>query len=1622
MKRQIAILAVSCLSVGLTQSQPVLNSRTGSISPRANQDTKYQITERGGDYQIWQKTSYETLASGKQVAHTHQYTELATGLNYQQYGQWVATKEEIDIQPDGSAAATHGPHQAYFPGDIYNGEIELVTPDGKRMESRPMGLSYDDGSQTVLIAMLTNSAGELAGSNQVIYPDAFAGLKADLRYTYRKSGFEQDIVLREQPPAPEAYGLNPKTARLQVLTEFFNTPEPAATEGLADPKRGLQDNLLSFGQMKMGRGKAFSLAHPAHGVRPEIPVYKSWQHLEGRTFLVEELAYEQVAPQLKTLPQAAKSAGTSLSLTRSVLNKVSSRRLLTPQRWVQAGNKAVQLAKADADQAEGVVLDYVTINSGGSDYTFQGDTTYYVSGECDFSGNLTFEGGTVIKLDNSGQIDVTYSGGITCKTGPYRPAIFTSVNDDSVGETISGISSGTPAVGDVNTFLSVGTLGLTLHDMRFSYCNLGLNQLGGETYSTMSISDCQFTSVDIAILGGYVTLENVLFSGSQEDWAVEFSGVEENALNAENVTADGFSTFAQSLGYQGWWPSGWVPIVTLNNCLVTCYNIVDWGGYYGSLVTNATAFLPSPTSPVYQSAGGGNYYLADNTYRNAGTANISPQLLAALRQKTTYPPMVYSNTTIDYDLNLYQQTPRDSETPGPDLGYHYDPLDYALGDVIVTNATVTVSPGTVVGIFGVDNGYYSYGLSIGANAQLLCYGTAVSPNRIVTYNSVQESPGAGWQVPTIASLTDYLGGAGGLFDFRFTDWSLIGPPNVLHLLVAQSYPINLRDCRFQSGGLSTFLGPTINLTNNLFERVYLSLYPDDANTPVLANNLFYYGTLDLLPFGTWHAVVKDNLFDHATIVNNSVSYTYTGGYNAYVYGQNRMQPTYTNDFVLLAHGFPYQTGPLGNYYEPTNSQLINRGSQTVDDAGLTGYTILTNQAPDSGTVDIGYHYSTFSPPNAYNSSASTCPATANDVYLNASDSYSLPLAYIVLTSPTHGTLLNEGSGHFIYTPTSCYEGTDHFTFKVNDGIADSGTATVTLTTSDSISTSYSTSDSSFPAQTCKNTPLGITLNASDACGENPSTFTYTMLASPTNGVLLGTAPNLTYSNTSPTFTGRDRFTYKVSTICGNSATNTVAITVGDVNISANPQTAMTGTNQPFNLTLTASDNSDSCVASSFTYTITANPTNGTLSGTGANRTYTPHTNYEGIDHFTFNVSDGVWTSSPPATVTIFVVAGPQLVAQCPTNGAGILLNWSLDNKVQHMVANDGLTIAGFKIYRLNAPGLFTTNNIIYTVSDPSQTTYQDLNATPGDTYYYVVTFGYRDPATGIIYVSPYSNEATNTTCCPADSGNALWVEYGPTPLQLAQWIMGTNRVTVTNATYMGTNVAIGIFGNGSAVGLGSHLGLPIDEGVILSSGNITNAIGPNSDSFATTAFNDGHNYNGDPDLDKLVGGSGTEDAAVLEFDIVSTNSFTLQFQYIYASEEYPEFCGAEFNDPMAIFVSTNRVGTNWINSITNDLALVPGTTNMPVSVNNINGGCTDPAYSPVNSQYYVDNDDPGYSAATNAAAAPVYNLQYDGFTTLLTNHITISANVTNHVKIAIADFSDDQLDSAVFIKAQISCP
>jgi hypothetical protein len=104
-----------------------------------------------------------------------------------------------------------------------------------------------------------------------------------------KAGLRQNVLLKSQLPHPSEWGLNPAATRLQVLTEFYDAPEPQ--KEMAIRGGGFADELLDFGAMKMARdGKAFSLDVEG-GTGEPVRVYKQWGELEGRTFLVEEVPF-----------------------------------------------------------------------------------------------------------------------------------------------------------------------------------------------------------------------------------------------------------------------------------------------------------------------------------------------------------------------------------------------------------------------------------------------------------------------------------------------------------------------------------------------------------------------------------------------------------------------------------------------------------------------------------------------------------------------------------------------------------------------------------------------------------------------------------------------------------------------------------------------------------------------------------------------------------------------------------------------------------------------------------------------------------------------------------------------------------------------------------------------------------------------------------------------------------------------------------------------------------------------------------------------------------------------------------------------------------------------------------
>ncbi len=215
------------------------------------------------------------------------------------------------------------------------------------------------------------------------------------------------------------------------------------------------------------------------------------------------------------------------------------------------------------------------------------------------------------------------------------------------------------------------------------------------------------------------------------------------------------------------------------------------------------------------------------------------------------------------------------------------------------------------------------------------------------------------------------------------------------------------------------------------------------------------------------------------------------------------------------------------------------------------------------------------------------------------------------------------------------------------------------------------------------------------------------------------------------------------------------------------------------------------------------------------------------------------------------------------------------------------------------------------------------------------------------------------------------------PISLIETVFLSGGANIDTVIYTGNPNAVGYFQNGN-----NSIG--INEGIILTSGNAESAIGPNLLTGTTTIWG---TTGGSPELASIAT-AGIRDLCEYEIRFTPTAN-TLTFQYVFASEEYPEFVGSTFNDVFGFFISQAGGAGPFTN-----IALIPGTTT-PVSINNVNGGS--------NASFYI--------------AGNTTNIEYDGFTTVLTATANVIPCQLYTIKLAISDVGDGQLDSGVFLAA-----
>ncbi|AVI50263.1 hypothetical protein C5O00_03405 [Pukyongia salina] len=191
---------------------------------------------------------------------------------------------------------------------------------------------------------------------------------------------------------------------------------------------------------------------------------------------------------------------------------------------------------------------------------------------------------------------------------------------------------------------------------------------------------------------------------------------------------------------------------------------------------------------------------------------------------------------------------------------------------------------------------------------------------------------------------------------------------------------------------------------------------------------------------------------------------------------------------------------------------------------------------------------------------------------------------------------------------------------------------------------------------------------------------------------------------------------------------------------------------------------------------------------------------------------------------------------------------------------------------------------------------------------------------------------------------------------------------------------------------------PFESGIILCSGNVQNAPGPN----LTVHSDGGLGWPGDPDLEAVTTATNTNNASWISFDFVPQIS-QISFDFIMASEEYDQNFECTFSDAFAFILTDQATGT------VQNLAVLPGTA-VPIEVTNIHpeviGQC--PA---INEEYFDKYNFEPYNIAANAA------IDYNGQIVQLSAQGNVTVGNTYTIKMVVADETDTALDMAVFLEA-----
>ena len=352
---------------------------------------------------------------------------------------------------------------------------------------------------------------------------------------------------------------------------------------------------------------------------------------------------------------------------------------------------------------------------------------------------------------------------------------------------------------------------------------------------------------------------------------------------------------------------------------------------------------------------------------------------------------------------------------------------------------------------------------------------------------------------------------------------------------------------------------------------------------------------------------------------------------------------------------------------------VSDGNGGIDTITVNVTITAVNDAP----VAVADSYST--------AEDTALTVVAPGVLANDTDADSDPLTAIKVTDPAHGTLTLNGDGSFSYTPAADYSGPDSFTYKANDGPAESNVATVSLTVTPvndapvAVADSYSTAEDTALTVTAL---LGVLANDTDADG-NP--LTALQVVGPTHGTLTLAADGSFVYTPAADYSGPDSFTYKANDGTAESNVATVSLTVTAVNDAPVAVADSYSTAEDTALTVAAPGvlaNDTDADGNPLTAIKVTDPAHGTLTLNGdGSFVYTPAADYSGPDSFTYKANDGT-AESNVATVSLTVTAvndAPVAVADSYSTAEDTALTVAAPGVLANDTDADGNPLTAIKV-------------------------------------------------------------------------------------------------------------------------------------------------------------------------------------------------------------------------------------------------------------------------------------------------------------------------------------------------------